>query len=161
MSEILKEWFIIDVSSIRGSKDEEQQLRISEETMQTNDSKSEDNNQLTNIILFMINQIQISMKDNWIILFFNCKTRYYEEIKVKISQLNKNNNILLLIGQQSLFYFLGRKVKEFSFLKWISKEKMFFSHTFIETAWEFDYSPNLKVYPLFKFDNAIKKLNWS
>ena len=49
----------------------------------------------------------------------------------------QDENILVLVGQQALFYFLGKVSMNTACVWMLSKEKMFFSLDFIETAKEF------------------------
>ena len=161
MNDILKECLIIDIASIRGSEEEIQLLKISDEIKQFDDFMSEDSSKLTKIVISMINKIQSSKNSCWIILFFSSKTRFYEELNGKMNLFKIWNSVILLIGLQSLFYFLGCNWKEFSSLKWISKEQMFFSQEFMNTARKFDNFINWRVYSLNQFDIAIKKFNWS
>ena len=97
-----------------------------------------------------------SERPTQIVLYFGCECRYLIDAKYMIDQIFENDNIQVLVGQQSLFYLLGKMSKEVASIRWISKEKLFFSQSLMQTTNIVGDEYELKVYPLFEFENAIK-----
>ena len=105
--------YVIDVASIRGSEDEIKQLNIQKEY----DGQSV--KELGNCSLFMqiIASIVIKIRNKCgdkvtTILYSNCQNRHSVEINSKVEQNSIFDTTKVLIGQQSLFLFLGSKVRE-------------------------------------------------
>ena len=149
-------WFIIDIASIRGSQDEVKQLNIQHQFDEISD---EFNNTplLIQILASMIIKINDESKDKAnIILYSSCENRYSIDAKSMVDQRFAIENIKAVVGQQSLFYLLGNMSKEVASVKWITKERLFFSQSFLQTIKNDEDWFERKAYSLFQFEDAIK-----
>ena len=68
----------------------------------------------------------------------------------------EEHNVIQLIGLQSLFYFLGHKINEFSHVSWVTKEQMFLSKDFIDTTRRFGFFLEWRTITLNRFRYEIK-----
>ena len=105
--------FVIDVASIRGNEHEIKQLNIQKEY------EEQSVKELGNCSLFMqiVTSIVIKIRNDYgdkaiIILYSNIKNRYSLEIISMVEQHSIFDTTKVLIGQQSLFLFLGSKISE-------------------------------------------------
>ena len=89
-------------------------------------------------------------------MYSNLENRYSIELKYMIDQKFSEYNIKVVIGQQSLFYLLGKMSKEIESIRCMSKERLFFSQSFLQLVESVEYRFEWKAYPLFEFEDAIK-----
>ena len=154
----LKQTFIIDIASIRGSQDEVKQLDIQQQFNQISD---EFNNSplLIQILTAMIIKIndEYDEKAN-IVLYSGWENRYSIDTKSMVDQRFESDNIKVVVGQQSLFYLLGKMNNEMASVRWLSKERLFFSQSFLQSKDIVENGFELKVYSLFQFEDAVKHL---
>ena len=153
---MIKSTYVIDIASIRGSYDEVRLLNIQHQFDKIAD---EFNNtplliQIWAAMIIKIND-EHGEKTN-IILYSSCENRYSIDAKNMVDQRFASENIKVVVGQQSLFYLLGKMSKKIASVRWISKEKQFFSKFFLQTKEIVEDEYEWKVYSLFKFEDAIK-----
>ena len=140
--------FVIDMNSIRGSDDEQIRIGIrnliikdKEEGLMVQSKQQE--------ITYGIIKTILSSSEGLIdlILYFQTENRGYNDMQNLInsyfseynintennnSKINKNT-IRILIGNQSLFYYLGWMSSQIMKVFWITKEKSLFSKNFYWT----------------------------
>ena len=148
--------FVIDVASIRGSEHEVKLLNIQREFDDQLVDELGNCSLLVKIIASIVIKIRNYCGDKAIpILYSNIKNRYSLEINSMVEQHSIFNATIVLIGQQSLFLFLGFRKSEISTILSLSKEHLFFSTELLDTANSIDNNCELKAYQLFRFDDAI------
>ena len=155
---ILNQTFIIDIASIRGSQDEVKQLDIQQQFDQIED---EFNN--SPLLIQILAAIIIKIIDEYdekanIVLYSSCENRYSIDAKSMVDQRFESDNIKVVVGQQSLFYLLGKMSNIIESVRWISKERFFFSQSFLQSKDIVEDGFELKVYSLFQFGDAVKHL---
>ena len=137
--------FVIDMNSIRGSDDE--QIRIGIRNLIIKDKEDglmvqSKQQEITYGIIKTILSSSEGLID--LILYFQTENRgyndmqnlinsYFSEYNINIENNNSKNNkntIRILIGNQSLFYYLGWMSSQIKKVFWITKEKSLFSKNF-------------------------------
>lgn len=155
MSRVLAECFIIDIASIRGTKEEEKLFDFDSHMDQLSECILEDVALSTKIVIGMIIKIMSSKGNSTIILFSRINNERSQNLWKNVGLCFEEHNVIQLIGQQSLFYFLGRKMDEFSHVSWVTKEKMFFSKDFIKTFLSLEGWPEWRIFTLSRFWDLI------
>ena len=155
---ILNRCFVIDIASIRGSQDEVRQLNIQQQ-FELIEYEFNNSPLLIQILAAMIIKIldECGEKTN-IVLYSSCENRYSIDAKSMVDLRFSSNNIKVLVGLQSLFYLLGKMSNNIESVRWISKERFFFSQSFLQTKEIVEDWFEWKVYSLFQFEDAIKHL---
>ena len=126
MNKVLAECFIIDIDSIRSTKEEEKLFVFDSHMDQLSECILEDVALSTKIVIGMIIKIISSKGNSTIILFSRINNERSQNLWKNVGLCFEEHNVIQLIGQQSLFYFLGYKINEFSHVSWVTKEQMFF-----------------------------------
>ena len=79
------------------------------------------------IIYYIVTKIQDKCNKKEIILYFRSKCTYSSEIKWMMMDNDfVFKSVKLLIGQQSLFLFIGYNLNHFSSVCWLSNEWLFY-----------------------------------
>ena len=156
MSRVLAECFIIDIASIRGTEEEVKLLDQSSQSDLASECTLENVSLSTKNVFGVIKKIMSSKGNSTIILFSKINNESSQNLWKNVGLYFKEHNVIQLIGLQSLFYFLGCKMNEFSYVFWVSKEQMFFSKEFIDTTRRSRDLPKWKVFTLSRFWDAIK-----
>ena len=157
MNKVSAKCFIIDIASIRGTKEEEKLFDFDSQMDQLSECILEDVALSTKIVIGMIMKIMSSKGNSTIILFSRINNERFQNLWENVGLLFKNDNVIQLIGQQSLFYYLGCKMNDFSHVFWISKEQMFFSKDLIETVRSYGGLQKWKVFTLNRFWRCNQK----
>ena len=108
------------------------------------------------LLWFSKSKMSVKINTN-IALYSSCENRYSIDAKSMVDQRFAIENIKVVVGQQSLFYLLGKMSKEMASVRWISKERLFFSQSFLQTKEIVEDEFQWKVYSLFQFGDAIKQ----
>ena len=159
MNKIPKECFIIDIASIKDTDEEVKLLDFDSQMDQLSECTLEDVALSNKIEVGMIKKIMSSKGNSTIVLLSKINNESSQNLWKNVGLCFKEHNVIQLFGQQSLFYYLGRKMNEFSHVSWITKEQMFFSKDFIETALSDGGWPEWKIFTLSRFWDIIK-INW-
>ena len=109
---MIKSTYVIDIASIRGSENEVKLLNIQHQFDEISD---EFNN--TPLLVQILAAMIIKIKDEHgektnIILYSSCENRHSIDAKIMVDQRFASNNVKAIVGQQSLFYLLGKMSKE-------------------------------------------------
>ena len=163
------EFIIIDANMFRGTDDEIQKMDILEETNQTkllfdkadHDSEEVKNNyQASKVIFIVYGIIQKLQKEKQInaVIFFQYETKNSVDMNELNISVYKEYKAKVIIGNQSLFFFLGQNSSIISNVYWISKEKMFFSKSFYDTIEKSEYKFEYQTYLLNEFKKMVKHL---
>ena len=160
MSDSKKCCFVIDWNSIRGSKNEVSRLNLlkmpSHNPSLINQDSSLRYEGIKMILYLIVTKIQDNCNKKEIILYFRSKCTYSSEIKLMMENDFVFKSVKLLIGQQSLFLFIGYKLNDFSSVCWLSNEWLFLSKNLIETISIIENKCQWKVFSPLKYENAIK-----